>query len=67
MKEAIHPEYKEATIACVCGETFKTKTTKGDLKVETCSNCHPVYTGKKKKSAKGGRIEQFKKKYGIED
>ncbi|WP_408955440.1 50S ribosomal protein L31 [Natroniella sp. ANB-PHB2] len=67
MKEAIHPEYKEATIACACGEKFVTKTTKGDLKVETCSSCHPVYTGKKKKSAKGGRIEQFKKKYGIED
>ncbi|TDX59152.1 50S ribosomal protein L31 [Orenia marismortui] len=66
MKKGLHPEYTEATIKCACGATFETKTTKGDMKVEICSSCHPFYTGKQKKSAKGGRIERFKKKYGIE-
>ncbi|KXS45721.1 MULTISPECIES: 50S ribosomal protein L31 [unclassified Candidatus Frackibacter] len=66
MKKGIHPEYNEATILCACGEEFKTKTTKGNLRVEVCSNCHPFYTGKQKKAAKGGRVERFKKKYGIE-
>lgn len=66
MREEIHPEYNEAKISCACGETFKTKTTQGDLRVEVCSNCHPFYTGKKRKSTRGGRVERFKKKYGME-
>ncbi|GAB6099505.1 50S ribosomal protein L31 [Halanaerocella petrolearia] len=66
MKEKIHPEYEEAKITCACGNTFETKTTKGDLRVEVCSNCHPFYTGKKKRDARGGRVERFKEKYGIE-
>ncbi|GAB6137280.1 50S ribosomal protein L31 [Halanaerobaculum tunisiense] len=66
MKEEIHPEYKEATITCACGNTFETKTTKGDMRVEVCSNCHPFYTGKKNRATRGGRVERFKEKYGIE-
>ena len=67
MKESIHPEYQEVEVKCACGENFKTKSTKDNLKVEVCSNCHPFYTGKQKKAKRGGRIERFKKKYGIED
>ncbi|WP_027339901.1 50S ribosomal protein L31 [Halonatronum saccharophilum] len=67
MKKDFHPDYSEANITCACGEVFETKTTEGNLKVEICSNCHPFYTGKQKKSAKGGRVERFKKKYGIEE
>ncbi|MGM0471004.1 MAG: 50S ribosomal protein L31 [Bacillota bacterium] len=66
MQKDIQPEYKEATITCACGETFETKSTKGDLRVEVCSNCHSFYTGKQRKSNRGGRVERFKKKYGLE-
>ncbi len=67
MKKELHPDFEETVIKCACGNTFKTKSTKDDMRVEICSNCHPFYTGKQKKAAKGGRIERFKKKYGIED
>ncbi|SJZ48461.1 50S ribosomal protein L31 [Selenihalanaerobacter shriftii] len=66
MKKGIHPEYNGSEITCACGETFETKSVEGDLRVEICSNCHPFYTGKQKKATKGGRVERFKKKYGIE-
>lgn len=66
MQKDIHPEYKEATITCACGETFKTKSTKGDLRVEVCSNCHSFYTGKQRQNTRGGRIERFKEKYDLE-
>jgi len=65
MKEKIHPIYGEATVRCACGETFKTGSTKGDLKVEICSKCHPFYTGKQKLVDTGGRVDRFKKRYGI--
>ena len=63
MKLGIHPEYKEATVTCACGNTFTTGSTKETLKVEICSQCHPFYTGKQKFSERGGRVEKFKKKY----
>jgi large subunit ribosomal protein L31 len=63
MKQDIHPEYKEATVTCACGNTFKTGSTKDELKVEICSQCHPFYTGKQKFAERGGRVEKFKKKY----
>ena len=59
MKSGIHPEYKEATIRCACGNTVVTKTTKGDIFVEICSKCHPFYTGKQKFVDAGGRVEKF--------
>ena len=65
MKEEIHPELKEVTVHCACGEDFETKSIRENIRVEVCSNCHPVYTGKTRKAAKGGRIERFNKKYGI--
>ncbi|HSH36830.1 50S ribosomal protein L31 [Schnuerera sp.] len=66
MKKGIHPEYYEATVRCACGNTFKTGSTKEDLRVEICSECHPFFTGRQKFAERGGRVEKFKKKYGME-
>ncbi|MDX9917595.1 MAG: 50S ribosomal protein L31 [Gudongella sp.] len=66
MKADIHPEYKEATVTCICGNTFKTGSTKEELRVEVCSECHPFFTGKQKFVERGGRVEKFKKKYSID-
>ena len=63
MKKEIHPEYKEATVTCACGNTFKTGSVKENLKVEVCSECHPFFTGKQKFTDTGGRIEKFNKKF----
>ena len=64
MKPKIHPEYREITVACSCGNTFKTSSTLGkDLKVEVCSSCHPFYTGKQKIVDTAGRVEKFRQKY----
>ncbi len=65
MREAIHPEYTEATVTCNCGNTFKVGSTKGEIHVEICSKCHPFYTGQQKSTAARGRIEQFNKRYGL--
>ena len=62
MKNGIHPEYKDATVTCACGETFVTKSTKGDMKVDICSKCHPFFTGKQKFVDAGGRVDKFKKR-----
>ena len=66
MKENIHPKYYEAVVHCVCGETFTTGSTKKELKVEICSKCHPYYTGKQKLVDAGGRVDRFKKRYGMQ-
>ncbi|NLY45626.1 MAG: 50S ribosomal protein L31 [Tissierella sp.] len=63
MKAGIHPNYVEATVTCACGNTFKTGSTKEELRVEICSECHPFFTGKQKFMERGGRVEKFKKKY----
>jgi large subunit ribosomal protein L31 len=64
MKAGIHPEYKEITVTCSCGNKFQTRSTIGqDLQVEVCSNCHPFYTGKQKIVDTGGRVDKFRKKY----
>ena len=65
MKENIHPQYGECTVHCACGETFTTGSVKKELKVEICSKCHPFYTGKQKLVDTGGRVDRFKKRYGI--
>ncbi len=64
MKKDIHPEYKEATITCACGEVIHTQSTKQRITVEICSKCHPFYTGKQKLVDTAGRVERFRKKYG---
>jgi len=63
MKPNIHPEYKECTVTCACGNTFVTRSTVGDLKVEICSACHPFFTGKQKLIDSAERIEKFNRKY----
>ena len=67
MKPNIHPEYKPVKVQCACGETFVTGSTKkGDLiKVDICSKCHPFFTGKQKLVDTGGRVDKFKKRYGM--
>lgn len=65
MKEGIHPNYGESVVKCACGETFTTGSTKKELRVEICSKCHPFFTGKQKLVDTGGRVEKFKKKFGI--
>lgn len=64
MKKDIHPEYAEATVTCVCGSTFTTRSTKKEIRVEICSQCHPFFTGKQKFIDSAGRVEKFRKKYG---
>ena len=65
MKDKIHPKYVEATVTCACGNTFKTHTTVGDIKVEICSACHPFFTGKQKLVDTTGRVEKYLKKYKV--
>lgn len=66
MKPDIHPKYEMATIHCACGNTFQTRTTVGDMKIEICSACHPFYTGKQKLVDTAGRVDKYYKKYKIE-
>lgn len=66
MKENIHPRYFRAKLTCACGESFEVGSTKENLKVEICSKCHPFFTGKQKFVDTGGRVERFKRKYGLE-
>lgn len=63
MKEKIHPQYHEITVSCSCGEQFKTRSTKKELRLEICSSCHPFYTGKQKLIDTAGRVDRFNKKY----
>ena len=64
MKQGIHPEFKEATVVCGCGNTFTTGPVKEDLRIDVCSKFHPFYTGRQRDVAAGGRIEKFNKRYG---
>jgi len=64
MKKDIHPDYNECQVICACGNTFKTRSTKKEIRVEICSQCHPFYTGKQKFIDSAGRVEKFRKKYG---
>ncbi len=63
MKKGIHPKYHQATIACACGAVLETGSTRENVKVEICSQCHPFFTGKQKLVDTAGRIERFRKKY----
>jgi large subunit ribosomal protein L31 len=63
MKAKIHPDYKETTISCACGNVIEVGSTKTDIRVEICSKCHPFFTGKQKLVDTAGRIERFRKKY----
>ena len=64
MKEGIHPKYEQTSYKCACGASFKIGSTLGgEIKLEICSQCHPLYTGKEKLVDTEGRIERFRKKY----
>ncbi|MDE3153973.1 MAG: 50S ribosomal protein L31 [Acidobacteriota bacterium] len=64
MKEGIHPKYYEVEARCACGATWKTRSTKQELHLEICSNCHPFFTGRQKLVDTEGRVERFTKKFG---
>ena len=63
MKPDIHPEYTQTTIQCACGNVLEAGSTKKDIRVEICSQCHPFFTGKQKLVDTAGRIERFRRKY----
>ena len=63
MKNDIHPDYMLATVRCTCGTQFQTRSTKPEIRVEICSQCHPFYTGKQKLIDTGGRVERFQRKF----
>jgi large subunit ribosomal protein L31 len=66
MKAEIHPDYKEIKVTCSCGNEFVTRSTLGEeLHVEVCSACHPFYTGKQKIVDSGGRVDKFRRRYGL--
>ena len=67
MKAKIHPEYVVATIHCACGNTWETRATKPQLRVEVCSHCHPFFTGEQRIVDTAGRVERFKRRYGMKD
>lgn len=66
MKEGIHPKYQEVEARCACGNTFKTRSTKPELRLEICSACHPFFTGRQKLIDTEGRVERFSKKFGAQ-
>jgi large subunit ribosomal protein L31 len=68
MKTGIHPTYQKVKVVCTsCGNEFESGSTSKDIRVDTCSNCHPFYTGKQRFAQAQGRVEKFKRKYGMND
>ncbi|MCK9280930.1 MAG: 50S ribosomal protein L31 [Melioribacteraceae bacterium] len=67
MKKGIHPNYQRCEVSCVCGNNFVTRSTVNSIKLEICSECHPFFTGKQKMLDSTGRVERFKKKYGLKE
>jgi len=63
MKEGIHPKYVRTTIVCACGNVIETRSTRENIRVEICSNCHPFFTGRQKLVDTAGRVERFQRKY----
>jgi large subunit ribosomal protein L31 len=66
MKDGIHPRYEKSMVTCACGATFETRSTLPEIKVDICSLCHPFYTGKQKLLDTAGRVERFRRKYGMQ-
>ena len=66
MKQGIHPEYVTCKVTCACGNSFETKSTQPEIRLDICSACHPFYTGQQKFVNRGERVEKFKKKFNIE-
>jgi large subunit ribosomal protein L31 len=67
MKKGIHPKYQKVTVTCTtCGTVFETGSTLKEVRVDTCNNCHPFYTGKQRFTQADGRVDRFNKKYGLD-
>ena len=66
MKEGLHPKLNKVTVKCACGAEIHTVSTKANIKADICSKCHPYFTGKQKFVDVGGRVDKFKKKFGLE-
>jgi len=66
VKQGIHPKYHVVEVRCACGNTFKTRSTKPELRLEICSNCHPFFTGRQKLIDPEGRVERFTKRFGAQ-
>ena len=66
MKEGIHPADRDCKVTCACGNTFMTKSTKDEIRLDVCAQCHPFFTGQQKFINRGGRVEKFKQKYNID-
>ncbi|HEC83467.1 MAG TPA: 50S ribosomal protein L31 [Firmicutes bacterium] len=67
MKKGIHPKYVKSRIVCICGNVIETRSTLPEIRVEICSNCHPYFTGKQKIVDTAGRVERFRRKYGLKE
>lgn len=67
MKPGIHPKYDKTQVTCACGNTFETRSTVDEIRVEICSACHPFFTGKQKLVDTEGRVEKFMAKYGMKE
>ena len=67
MKAGIHPEYVDAVIHCGCGNTWETRATKADMRIEVCSQCHPFFTGEQRIVDTAGRVERFRRRYGLRE
>ena len=67
MKADIHPDYVAATVRCACGNSFETRATKPDLHIEVCSACHPFFTGEQRIVDTAGRVERFRRRYGLKE
>ena len=65
MRAEIPPEYQLATVRCGCGESWETRSTKAEIRIEVCSTCHPFYTGEQRIVDTAGRVERFRRRYGI--
>lgn len=65
MKAGIHPDYKQTVIRCACGNVIETGSTKENVSIEICSACHPFYTGKQKLVDTGGRVDKFRRRFGL--
>lgn len=63
LKEKIHPRYEETTVTCACGNTFTTRSTRQNIRVEVCSACHPFYSGTQRIVDTAGQVDRFRKRF----
>ncbi len=66
VKADIHPKYARTTVTCSCGAVYRVGSTRSDLRIEVCGKCHPLYTGQQRIVDTAGRVERFKRRYGLQ-